>query len=149
MISKMTKIITMLVCFFPALALANTGESVGYWAVKCGGFGGSIEISASNEAKININDNNLYISAGLVKDSNSKSQVFYRNVIESTNDKINWEEISKNKPIAELSIEDGIIHMAWKGFFDVKKKAYIWKVEPDFIVASGGNVNVEMKRCDF
>lgn len=146
--SNMKKIIVIFLCFIPALAFANV-ENIGYWSVKCGGFGGSVEIYSSDEAKININDNNLYISAHLVEDPDGKSKVFYRDVIESMNDVINWADISQSKPIAELSTQNGILHVSWKGFYDTKKKSYVWKTEPDFVVASDGGGDIKMKKCNF
>lgn len=76
MISKMRKLIISLVCTFPVIAFANIEEGVGYWAVKCGGFGGSVEIESSNEAKVNINDNSLYISGIIQEDHNGQLKLF-------------------------------------------------------------------------
>lgn len=149
MISKMRSAIITVVCIFPSLAFANLEDGVGYWAVKCGGFGGSVEIGSTNEAKININDNNLYISGRIEEDRNGELKLFYKDVVETINDKIVWSDISQSKPIAEISIKDGIMHMKWKGFFDTKNNNYIWKSEPDFVVASGSRLNVEMNKCEF
>jgi hypothetical protein len=149
MISKMQKLIISLVCLFPVLVFANIGEGVGYWAVKCGGFGGSVEIESSNEVKININDNNLYVSGFIQKDYNGQLNLFYKDVIETMNETIDWTVISQSKPIADVTFKNGTMHMKWKGFFDTKHNNYIWKSEPDFVVASGDRLNVEMNKCEF
>lgn len=149
MISKIKYILPLIFCLIPLLSFANSEEIVGYWAVKCGGFGGSVEIESSNEVKINVNDNNLYISGGIAKDSDGKSKLFYHDVIESMNEIIHWPDISQSKPIADISVENGTMYIVWKGFFDAKQKKYVWKKEPDFIVASHGNINIEMKKCNF
>lgn len=145
----MQKLIISLVCTFPVLAFANVGEGVGYWAVKCGGFGGGVEIETSNEVKININDNNLYVSGFIQKDYNGQLKLFYKDVIETMNETIDWAVISQSKPIADVTFKNGIMHMKWKGFFDTKHNNYIWKSEPDFVVASGNRLNVEMNKCEF
>ncbi|TKI02321.1 hypothetical protein [Martelella alba] len=145
----MKNIIVLMICLIPFLSFANPEDSVGYWSVNCGGFGGSVEVKPSHEARVNVNDNNLYISGGIVEDNNGKLKLFYRDVIESMNETIDWSDISQSEPIAEMSIENGTLHMTWKGFFDNKQKIYIWKSEPDFVVASEGSANVKMKKCDF
>ena len=147
--SKILKAIILLICALPALAFANIGKDVGYWAVKCGGFGGSVEIESSNEVKININDNNLYISGIIQEGHNGQLELFYKNVIETMNETIDWTVISQNKPIADIAFENGIMYMKWIGFFDTQNNNYIWRSEPDFVVASGDRSNVEMNKCEF
>lgn len=149
MISKIIKSIILLVCALPALAFANIEKEVGYWAVKCGGFGGTVEIESSNEVKINVNDNNLYVSGIIQEDHNGQLELFYKEVIETMNETIDWTVISQNKPIADITFKNGIMHMKWIGFFDTKNNNYIWKSEPDFVVASGDRFNVEMNKCEF
>lgn len=121
----------------------------GYWSVNCGGFGGSIQIHRINTAEINVNENNLFVSALVKKDLNGVIKIYYDHFIESMNDKIDWNDISKEKPIAEAELKNGILHLSWKGFFDVKKNDYIWQEEADFVIASDGEVNTKMKRCIF
>lgn len=144
----MKNIALMFIFLFPIISCAKA-ELVGYWSVKCGGFGGSVEIIKPDIAKININDNNLFVSAHLEEGINGLTEVFYSDVIESMNEEISWGEISKRKPIAEILVRNGILHLAWKGFFDVKDNHYVWKKEPDFVVASKGKVHIEMKKCNF
>lgn len=149
MISKLQKLIISLVCLFPVLVFANIGDGVGYWAVECGGFGGSVEIESLNEVRININDNNLYVSGFIQKDYNGQLKLFYKDVIETMNETIDWAVISQSKPIADVTFKNGTMHMKWRGFFDTKHNNYIWKSEPDFVVASGDRLNVEMNKCEF
>lgn len=89
--------------------------------MNCGGFGGSIQIHRINTAEINVNENNLFVSALVKKDLNGVIKIYYDHFIESVNDKIDWNDISKEKPIAEAELKNGILHLSWKGFFDVKK----------------------------
>jgi len=149
MISKIRKLIISLVCAFPFLAFSNTEGGVGYWAVKCGGFGGFVEIESSKEVKLNINDNNLLISGRIKEDHSGQLKLFYKDVVETMNETIDWTVISQSKSIADITFKNGIMHMKWKGFFDTKNNNYIWKSEPDFVVASGGRLNVEMNKCNF
>ena len=123
-------------------------SDVGYWSVKCGGFGGGIEIEKNNELSMNINDNNLYISA-YAKKVGGGTKIFLGDIVESLNDVVNWGNISRNKPIAEVSFQDGKLYLSWKGFFDVKKSRYIWDKEPDFVVASGRKKDIKMEICNF
>ncbi|MDK9605830.1 hypothetical protein [Lelliottia wanjuensis] len=121
----------------------------GYWAVKCGGFGGSIQVSTNESAKINVNDNNLLIAVNLVDNGKGNASVYYSDVIESQNDIIDWNSVSKRKSIAKLSLKNGILHVFWNGFYDDKTKKYIWLNDPDFVVATEGNRDVKMGKCEF
>lgn len=121
----------------------------GYWSVNCGGFGGSIQIHITNTAEINVNENNLFISAIVKKGFNGIMEIYFDHFIESVNDKIVWGDISKEKPIAEAEIKNGVLHLSWKGFYDTNKNHYIWQKEADFVIASDGKVDTEMKRCIF
>lgn len=145
---NMKKLIIVFSLFFPVISFAKT-DNIGYWSVKCGGFGGSIEIKSSDITNINVNDNNLYISAHLEEGANGKTEIIYNNVIESMNEEIIWPDISQKKPIAEMLVRNGFLYLTWKGFFDTKKNYYVWTKEPDFIIASDGKMNVEMKKCSF
>ncbi len=37
--------------------------------------------------------------------------------------------------------------MKWNGFYDLKKNRYIWRKEPDFVIASDDNSHIRMLRC--
>lgn len=126
----------------------GNSNTTGYWAVKCGGFGGNVQIDASGNAKINVNDNNLFISARLVSDKSGKSVVYYQDVIESENDVIDWNSVSKDKPLANIHFINNAMELSWNGFYDLKARKYIWKSEPDFVVASKSN-SVVMQKCNF
>ncbi|HHA1936156.1 TPA: hypothetical protein ACOEP6_004659 [Enterobacter ludwigii] len=121
---------------------------IGYWSVKCGGFGGYIQVISENDVRINVNDNNLYVKGVLTERSDGRSEVYYREVLESMNDDISWEAVSKIKPIAELSYKNNVLSVVWKGFYDVNKKKYLWVNEPDFVIANNEK-NIEMKQCHF
>ncbi|MGU3416654.1 hypothetical protein ACLBW0_23950 [Enterobacteriaceae bacterium C34A] len=147
--SKTWKSIILLVCALPALAFPNIERGVGYWAVKCGGFGGFVEIESSNEVKVNVNDNNLYISGSIQEGNDGHLSLFYKDVLETMSDTIDWAVISQSKPIADITFKNGTMHIKWEGFFDTKLNDYIWKSEPDFVVASGSRFNVVMNKCNF
>lgn len=121
----------------------------GYWAVKCGGFGGNIQIDTEGDVRVNVNDNNLFVSSRLKSDENGKTTLYYQDVIETENDVIDWRSISKSKPIASMSLKDGVLNVFWRGFYDVNEKKYVWINEPDFVVAAGGNNNIKMNKCNF
>lgn len=106
-------------------------------------------MDASSEVKINVNNNNLYVLSNLKKDPHGKVLIFYKEVIESVNAMINWDDVSHEKPIAEISFINDDLYMTWKGFFDVKKNIYVWGKEPDFVVQAGSNANIKMNKCNF
>ncbi|AGB78996.1 hypothetical protein D782_3044 [Enterobacteriaceae bacterium strain FGI 57] len=58
-----------------------------------------------------------------------------------------------NKLITFLSIIgvsiDSVLSISWNGFYDIKKKQYVWKNEPDFVVAIENRQNIKMKKCNF
>lgn len=122
---------------------------IGYWSIKCGGFGGYIQVMSKNEVKVNVNDNNLYIKGVLTDVSEGKSELYYREVLESTNDEISWGAVSKVKPIAEISYKNNVISVIWKGFYDVNKKKYLWVSEPDFVIAGDKKNDIKMQKCHF
>ncbi|HEY4435943.1 MAG TPA: hypothetical protein VGN40_07250 [Lelliottia sp.] len=143
------KIILSALLFCISAFAFGEADMSGYWSVKCGGFGGNIQINTSNEVKININDNNLFISAHLGHDKNGVTEIYYQNIIESDNDLIDWEHISRNKPIATISLKDNILDVSWHGLFDSKKGIYVWENQPDFVVATGNRQEIKMQRCNF
>lgn len=122
---------------------------IGYWSVKCGGFGGYIQVISKNDVKINVNDNNLYVKGVLTEISDGKSELYYREVLESMNDEVLWGSVSKVKPMAEVSYKNNTLSVIWKGFYDVNKKKYLWVNEPDFVIASGKGNDIEMQKCHF
>lgn len=70
-------------------------------------------------------------------------------MLESRNEKINWSSISLEKPIAKLSVNGKSLVVNWYGFFDKKKKLYIWNKQPDFILENNGDETAMMKKCIF
>ncbi|EGT4281625.1 hypothetical protein DOX53_16590 [Cronobacter malonaticus] len=121
----------------------------GYWAIKCGGFGGGIIIKPSGEVQVNVNENNLFVSASLRDATKEHYYLLYHDVIESVNNVISWGDVSKNKPIAEFYFKNKFMYLKWNGFYNVKKNVYTWRVEPDFVIVSGGNSLIKMQKCDF
>ncbi|MGL6475162.1 hypothetical protein ACSZM9_10260 [Aeromonas hydrophila] len=75
--------------------------------------------------------------------------MFFVDVLESRNEKINWSSISLEKPIAKLSVNGKSLVVNWYGFFDKKKKLYIWNKQPDFILENNGDETAMMKKCIF
>ncbi|EOI5720489.1 hypothetical protein ACMS1V_002489 [Cronobacter dublinensis] len=131
----------------PSMSAISGPQYEGYWAVKCGGFGGSVNIKASKDVEVNINDNNLFISASLQPTTKGRYHLLYQGVIESTNGVIFWDNISKKRPIADVFFEGKSMNIKWNGFYDLKKNRYIWRKEPDFVIASDDNSHIRMQKC--
>lgn len=144
-----SRIVFMLLSVSSSMASANIGSYVGYWSVNCGGFGGNIIVSDGGGVRINVNDNNLLISAKLKELKSGSSELFFVDVLESRNEKINWSSISLEKPIAKLSVNGKFLVVNWYGFFDKKKRLYIWNKQPDFILENNGDETAMMKKCIF
>ena len=106
-------------------------------------------MSDMGEARVNVNDNNLLISAKLSELTKNSSELFFIDILESRNEKIYWSSISLDKPIAKLTVNYGVLVVNWFGFFDMKKKEYVWNTQPDFIVGTKNNKNTIMKKCIF
>nr|WP_278986697.1 hypothetical protein [Plesiomonas shigelloides] len=143
------RILVILLTFFSCVANAKFSPYIGYWSVNCSGFGGSVIVSDMGEARVNVNDNNLLISAKLRRLTKNSSELFFIDILESRNEKIDWLSISLDKPIAKLTVNDGVLVVNWFGFFDMKKKEYVWNTQPDFIVGTKNNKNTIMKKCIF
>ncbi|MGL5527988.1 MAG: hypothetical protein ACRDCI_06310 [Plesiomonas shigelloides] len=143
------RILVILLTFFSCVANAKFSPYMGYWSVNCGGFGGYVIVSDMSEARVNVNDNNLLISAKLSELTKNSSELFFIDILESRNEKIDWSSISLDKPIAKLTVNDGVLVVNWFGFFDMKKKEYVWNTQPDFIVDTKSNKNTIMKKCIF
>ncbi|MEZ6927594.1 MULTISPECIES: hypothetical protein [Aeromonas] len=134
---------------FSCVANAKFSSYVGYWSVNCGGFGGNIVVSDRGEVRVNVNDNNLLISAKLRALTTNSSDLIFVDMLESLNHKINWSSISLDKPIAKLTINGGVLVIKWYGFFDMKKKEYVWSTQPDFITGTKSNKTTIMNKCVF
>ncbi|MEL6092475.1 hypothetical protein C9E85_13955 [Plesiomonas shigelloides] len=143
------RVLVILLTFFSCVANAKFSPYIGYWSVNCGGFGGYVIVSDMGEARVNVNDNNLLISAKLRELTKNSSELFFIDILESRNEKIDWSSISLDKPIAKLTENDGVLVVNWFGFFDMKKKEYVWNTQPDFIVDTKNNKNTIMKKCIF
>lgn len=143
------RLLVILLSFFSCVANAKFSPYIGYWSVNCGGFGGNVIVSDMGEVRVNINDNNLLISAKLRELTKNSSELFFIDILESRNEKIDWSSISLDKPIAKLTDNDGVLVVNWFGFFDMKKKEYVWNTQPDFIVDTKNNKNTIMKKCIF
>jgi hypothetical protein len=132
---------------------ADTGSYVGYWSVKCGGFGGYINVSQSSTVTININDNNLLVDARLVESRGGYAELFFVDVLESRNEIINWDSISRSKPIAKLNFNSNSnsnsFAVDWFGFFDEKDQKYVWDTQPDFVVAEKKKDGMTLHKCVF
>lgn len=143
------RVLVILLTFSSCVANAKFSPYIGYWSVNCGGFGGYVIVSDMGEARVNVNDNNLLISAKLRELTKNSSELFFIDILESRNEKIDWSSISLDKPIAKLTENDGVLVVNWFGFFDMKKKEYVWNTQPDFIVDTKNNKNTIMKKCIF
>ena len=144
-----SRVLFILLVVFSCVANAKFSSYVGYWSVNCGGFGGNLVVSDRGEVRINVNDNNLLISAKLRELTTNSSDLLFVDILESRNDKINWSSISLDKPIAKLAVNGGVLVVKWYGFFDMKKKEYVWNTQPDFIVGTKSNEAMIMKKCIF
>lgn len=145
----MSRFLFALLAFFSCVANAGFSPYVGYWSVNCGGFGGNVIVLDSGEVKVNVNDNNLLISGRLRKLTKNSSELLFIDMLESRNEKINWGSISLDKPIAKLTVNGGALIVDWFGFFDIKKKEYVWNTQPDFIVGTKNNETIIMGKCFF
>lgn len=141
--------ILVLFIILSGMVSADTGSYVGYWSVKCGGFGGYINVSQSSTVIININDNNLLVDARLVESRGSYAELFFVDVLESRNEIINWDSISRRKPIAKLIFNSNSIAVDWFGFFDEKDQKYVWDTQPDFVVAEKKKDGMTLHKCVF
>jgi hypothetical protein len=145
----MNKYLFFISLFFSTVLSATTIDNInGYWSPNCGGFGGSITIDTNNGVKIDVNSNNLLISAKLKK-YDAGFYILFNDVEESNNEIINWEMISKSKPIAEFITNDNKATMKWFGFYDNKLRHYIWDKEADFVIAEDSKQIITLSRCDF
>lgn len=144
-----SRVLFILLVVFSCVANAKFSSYVGYWSVNCGGFGGNLVVSDRGEVRINVNDNNLLISAKLRELTTNSSDLLFVDILELRNDKINWSSISLDKPIAKLAVNGGVLVVKWYGFFDMKKKDYMWNTQPDFIVGTKSNEAMIMKKCIF
>ncbi|MBZ6072440.1 hypothetical protein [Aeromonas schubertii] len=144
-----SRVVFIFLAVFSCVANAKISSYAGYWLVNCGGFGGNVIVSGGGGVRVNVNDNNLLISAKLRELTKSSAELLFVDVLESRNEKINWSSTSLDKPIAKLSLKGGVLIVNWYGFFDMKMKKYVWNTQPDFIVGTKSNENTIMKKCVF
>lgn len=107
------RVLVILLTFFPCVANSKFSPYIGYWSVNCGGFGGNVIVSDIGEARVNVNDNNLLTSAKLMRLTKNSSELFFIDILESRNEKIDWSSISLDKPIAKLTVNNGVLVVNW------------------------------------
>lgn len=107
------RVLVILLTFSSCVANAKLSPYIGYWSVNCGGFGGYVIVSDMGESRVNVNDNNLLISAKLRELTKNSSELFFIDILESRNEKIDWSSISLDKPIAKLTENDGVLVVNW------------------------------------
>lgn len=144
-----SRVLFILLAIFSCVANAKFSSHIGYWSVNCGGFGGNVIVSDGGGVRVNVNDNNLLISAQLKELTKNSSELIFVDMLESRNDKINWSYISLDKPIAKLTVNGEVLIVKWYGFFDMKKKEYVWSTQPDFITGTKNNETTIMNKCIF
>ncbi|WP_413534953.1 hypothetical protein [Rahnella inusitata] len=132
-------------CIFFHDAKAQVGY-IGNWSPNCGGFGGSINIVKNDDIKINVNDNNLYITARLTPRAD-EYDIYFKDIIESMNGVVDWANISLEKPIAKLRFQGSTASMDWIGFYDKTKHEYVWPTQTDFNIFSKRTAKIKLTKC--
>lgn len=146
--NKILKNMTLLASIVFSISSPAEVQYLGYWSPNCGGFGGSVNITKSDDIKVDVNNNNLYISAKISTESDGYS-IYFSDIIESMNELIDWDNISHQKPMARINFKDDIATMDWLGFYDKSKHKYVWTTQSDFYIFAKKSKNISLNKCHF
>lgn len=109
-------------------------DLVGRWSIDCKTSTGiTIKQDLSSEVEVNVNQ--IYIRTRLSRSKNRFVMLLQRPLdLGRGGLLLDWQNYSKNIPIAELRPnEEGSFNFLWKGFYDIRKKAFTWIEEADFL----------------
>ncbi len=139
MISKLNTVAFSLLFSF----CVNASE---LWAIDCASGNGRMYFK-NNKVEMVVNSNQILISAKMVKhDDNVLLYLLEPTDLGRGGMMLNWDDFSRNKPIADGLIKDGKITLSWKGFFSDSMKKYIWTSDSDFSSPKGKN-DVMITKC--
>ena len=95
---------------------------------------GVFTIGANNPIEIEVNSNQVYISATIVKKEGGGYLVYFNKTEDLGRGGMNlkWEDYSKDTPIAELVLNGNNLKVVWKGFYNNKSKQYEWLKDTDW-----------------
>lgn len=106
------------------------------WKTSCEISNFSIEFESDNKAKIEVNSNQIYLTAKVVEEKNKIS--FF---LISPNDlgrggmMLDWKNFSKNTPIMSMrKINNNVSNIEWFGFYNLKRNQYEWKEDSDLVL---------------
>ncbi|MGA5656232.1 hypothetical protein [Rahnella contaminans] len=146
--NKLLKFTTLLVGIIFSISSHAASQYFGYWSPNCGGFGGSVNITKGDDIKVDVNNNNLYISAKISVETNGYN-IYFTDVIESMNELIDWDNISHENPIAIMNFKDDVATMDWLGFYDKSKHKYVWTTQSDFYIFAKKSKAISLTKCHF
>lgn len=143
----MKKILVTLLLLFPLCGLARSQQNV--WGTTCDDDGFSIDLSSDNTGIV-INDNQIVISARIVKVDSDDVDIFFYKTLDLGRGGMNlhWNDFDKTKKIAEMKLINGKGYFRWFGFFNKKENKYNWVKDPDFVQSFSRSGLIEMKRCN-
>ena len=108
-------------------------DLVGRWSIDSKTSTG-ITIKQDLSSEIEVNVNQIYIRTRLSR-SKDRFFMFLQRPLDLGRGGLllDWQKKKKNIPIAELRPdEEGSLNFSWKGFYDIRKKAFTWIEEADF-----------------
>jgi len=126
----------------------HADSNFGMWGTTCDGDGFSININNKPNYLV-VNDNQIVIKVHAKEIDSNKISLYYDSVADLGRGGMNfgWKNVSRIKPVAELSIIKKSGELRWKGFYDNKKSKYFWITEPDFVQSYSEGGVIKLHKC--
>ncbi|MDC9768161.1 hypothetical protein [Proteus mirabilis] len=140
--------IIILSLYFISLSVFAT-SNYGTWSVKCNSDDAFNIILKDSDTPLVINHNQIIISIHSKKVSND-IEVYYNDIIDlgSGGMRLDWNNVSQSKAVANIILNENTGYMKWHGFFDKKTNTFFWNMEPDFVRNFEKNGIITIYRCD-
>lgn len=121
---------------------------IGDWRISCEEGSGYIQVLSLDSIFIEINSNQIYvISKGVIKKNILYVYLVAPGELGMGGMNLNWNNFSRNEPIAELLFKKKDAELKWKGFYNTKKLKYEWVEGPDWFLGNYKN-RVLLKNCN-
>ena len=105
-------------------------------------------INKNNYTRMCINQNQIYIKAK-IKHDQKKIYLFFDSTLDLGRGglMLDWDNFSKRFPIAQLKKNNNSYTLHWYGFYNKKKKTYVWSHQHTDLNIDGNQTIYQLKKC--
>lgn len=143
----MIKLFTSILLILSLTAKAEIPN--GTWSTECGS-NDAFDLKISNSpSDLVVNDNQIVVQYASKKASENKVDLYFIKPIDLGRGGmyINWNNVSGEMRIAELTFSGDSGVLKWSGFYDIINKKYFWINDPDFFQNYSEHGVINLKNC--